>query len=144
MALRAVHPYTATDPASGITADSLRAWREHRRLFSTFIRADLATATGQAGPAYADSGSGPVHPTLVLTDAEGRRLALNGTPGGFCGEGPRGAATILAEEGLLPDHDALAAVMAAGAGATFTRALPRVIDLRDTHRTEMRDADGTR
>jgi hypothetical protein len=137
MTLRADHPYTATDPASGVTADSLRAWREHRPMFSKFVRADLAVVGDQAGPPYADSGSGPVHPTLVFIDDCGRTLALNGTACGFEGEGPRGTARILAEEGLLPAAEAMPVVVAVVDTATLTRMPPRVIDLR--HSDQVRD-----
>jgi len=98
-------PYTATDAGAGITTDSLQACQSHRAEFGTFVRADI---TGVAGPPYTGRpGAAAVTPNLVLTDGSGRQLALNGTPCGFDGEGPRGAARILAAEGLLTEQAAL-------------------------------------
>ena len=92
-------PYTATDAGAGITTDSLHAWQSHRAEFGTFVRADVTGVAGSAGSPYTGRpGAAPVTPNLVLTDDSGRQLALNGTPCGFDGEGPRGAARILVED----------------------------------------------
>ena len=102
--------YTATDGGAGVTADSLQAWQHHRGEFGTFVRADVADVAGSAGPPNAGwPGAALVAPTLVLTDG-GRQLALNGTPCGFDGEGPRGTARILIQEGLLTVLVALTAI----------------------------------
>lgn len=104
----ASEPYTATDAGAGITTDRLQAWQNHRAESGTFVHADATGVAGSAGPPYTDRpGAGPVTPNLVLTDDSGRQLALNGTPCGFDGEGPRGAAHILAAEGLLTEQAAL-------------------------------------
>ena len=104
-------PYTATDGGTGITADSLQAWQDHRGEFGTFVRADVADVAGSAGPPYIGRpGAALVAPSLVLTDDRGRQLALNGTPCGFDGEGPRGTARILVQEGLLTELAALPAI----------------------------------
>ena len=95
---------------AGITTDSLQAWQHHRGEFGTFVRADVADVAGSAGPPNAGwPGAALVAPTLVLTDG-GRQLALNGTPCGFDGEGPRGTARILIQEGLLTVLVALTAI----------------------------------
>lgn len=104
--------YTATDSGAGVTRDSLQAWQSRRSEFGTFLRADVADVVGSAGLSYSGQpGAALVAPSLVLTDDAGRRLALNGTPCGFDGEGPRAAARILIEEGLMTEQAALPAVM---------------------------------
>ena len=85
--LRAAHPYTATDAARGVTTESLRVWQDTRDGFSTFVRAAVCSPIGAAGPAYADSPAGPIHPTMVLVDDLGRSLALNGLTCGYSGTG---------------------------------------------------------
>ena len=72
------------------------------------MRADVTGVAGSAGSPYTGRpGAALVAPNLILTDDSGRQLALNGTPCGFDGEGPRGAARILAAEGLLTEQAAL-------------------------------------
>ena len=102
------HPYTATDAGTGVTADSLAAWDLTRPRFSQFVSADLAWPADGHGEPYAQTGDDVlVFPSLILTDTQGRTLALNGVACGYRGEGPRGAAYILVVEGLLESADAL-------------------------------------
>ena len=90
--LRAIHPYTATDPGSDVPADRLRVWQNTRARLATFVSAVVCSPTEAAGPAYADSDAWdprpeaqaqaelrvespttlndeePIHPTMVLVD----------------------------------------------------------------------------
>lgn len=102
--------YTATDDGLGVTEDSVRAWVNKRTRRGVFVHAEVCGVADAAGPDYPDWDGRPTPPTLVLTDEQGRSLALNGTPGGFDGSGPRAAAQILLIEGLLPADNALRVV----------------------------------
>lgn len=104
--LLTTHPYTATDDAAGATAASLATWRVTRAMFSTFVGAEYSAQPGRFGSAYARYGRELVYPTLVLTDDQGRSLALNGVSFGYEGQGPSGAAHILSTEGLLDEATA--------------------------------------
>ena len=99
-------PYTATDDGCGVTESSLATWAGTRAMFGAFVEVRLGTVTEAQGPAYLSVGQTPVFPTMVLVDAAGRTLALNGVTCGFEGTGPRGAATILAREGFLSEEEA--------------------------------------
>ena len=58
-----------------------QAWKISRTEFGTFMRADVTSVAGSAGPPCTGrSGAAPVAPRLVFTDGLGRQLALNGTP----------------------------------------------------------------
>jgi hypothetical protein len=79
-------------------------------MFGVFVEARLGTVTEAQGPAYLSVGETPVFPTMVLVDAAGRTLGLNGVTCGFEGTGPRGAATILVGEGFLSEAEAAVVV----------------------------------
>ncbi len=109
-----------------MTDDSVQAWVNQRTRFGVFVRAEVCGVADAAGPDYPDWNGRPTPPTMVLTDERGRRLALNGTPCGFDGVGPRAAAQILHTEGLLPAQDALAVVT--GNRTLSLRLTPQVHD----------------
>ena len=98
--------YTATDDGAGVTESSLATWAGTRPLFGAFVEVRLGAVTEAQGTAYESVGKTPVFPTMVLVDAGGRTLALNGVTCGFEGTGPRGAATILARERFLSAEEA--------------------------------------
>jgi len=98
--------YTATDDGGGVTESSLATWAGTRAMFGVFVEVRLGAVTEAQGPAYESVGRATVFPTMVLVDAGGRTLALNGVTCGFEGTGPRGAATILTREGFLSEAEA--------------------------------------
>ena len=99
--------YTATDDGGGVTESSLATWAGTRAMFGVFVEVRLGAVTEAQGPAYESVGRATVFPTMVLVDAGGRTLALNGVTCGFEGTGPRGAAQILAAEGFFGEAEAL-------------------------------------
>lgn len=102
------NPYTATDDGCGVTASSIETWKGTRAMFGRFVEVWLGWPQEAQGWAYGRSSLGmQVLPSMTLTDASGRVLALNGVTCGFDGTGPRGAAQILAAEGFFGEAEAL-------------------------------------
>ena len=102
------NPYAATDDGCGVTASSIETWKGTRAMFGRFVEVRLGGPQEAQGWAYGRSSSGmQVFPSMTLTDASGRVLALNGVTCGFDGTGPRGAAQILAAEGFFGAAEAL-------------------------------------
>ncbi len=102
------HPYTVTDDGMGVTLSSLEAWEGSRAQFDRFVEVQLVQPQDASGPAYGQGDGGTrVVPTMTLTDAQGRTLALCGVTCGYDGTGPRGAAQILAAEGFLRGEEAV-------------------------------------
>ena len=102
------NPYAATDDGCGVTASSIETWKGTRAMFGRFVEVRLGGPQEAQGWAYGRSSAGmQVFPSMTLTDASGRVLALNGVTCGFDGTGPRGAAQILAAEGFFGEAEAL-------------------------------------
>ena len=101
------NPYAATDDGCGVTASSIETWKGTRAMFGRFVEVRLGGPQEAQGWAYGRSSAGmQVFPSMTLTDASGRVLALNGVTCGFDGTGPRGAAQILAAEGFFGEAEA--------------------------------------
>ena len=102
------NPYAATDDGRGVTASSTETWKGTRAMFGRFVEVRLGGPQEAQGWAYGRSSAGmQVFPSMTLTDASGRVLALNGVTCGFDGTGPRGAAQILAAGGFFGEAEAL-------------------------------------
>jgi len=79
-----------SDEGNGITAESVRFFRDHRHLLGPIVAADLRF------PGFDD----PPDPYLMmLRDGDGNEIRLSGCTTGYPGEGPRGAMRVLLEAG---------------------------------------------